>query len=83
MTDTIYVGRGKESKFGIKLNICLDDLFNYAKDNIEKASNGKKYINLEVCQLKQPDDRGKTHYIKIDTWKPTQGEAEQKGIVNG
>jgi len=68
MTDVIYCGRGKETKYGVKLNVCLDELFAYAKDNVQPAKNGKKYINLELNKLREPDQFGKTHSIKIDTW---------------
>ena len=70
MTENIYVGRAKSTKFGMKLNICLDDMFSYAKENIDTAKNGKKYIRLDVVGLKEEDDKGNTHSVKIDQWKP-------------
>jgi hypothetical protein len=64
----IYVGKGKKSNYGIKVSICLSDL---PAEHITTANNGKKYINLEVSEMKQPDQWGKTHTVTVDTWKPT------------
>jgi hypothetical protein len=80
--DKIYVGRGKQSKYGIRVNLCLDDMCNYSKDNIEKATNGKKYISLNVNNLKQEDERGNTHSVSIDTWKPEKKEESSSGKTN-
>lgn len=65
--DTIYVGKGKASKFGTRFSICIDDL---PPEHITTAQNGKKYINLEIKEMKQPDKWGKTHTVTVDTWKP-------------
>jgi hypothetical protein len=66
---TIYAGKGKEGKYGLKLSLCLDDMYAYAKDNIEPAKNGKKYIRLDVVKMKEEDQNGNTYTAKIDTWK--------------
>lgn len=76
--DKIYVGSGKESKFGVKINVCLDELFAYAKDNIDPAKNGKKYIRLEVTRRKNEDDHGNTHSVSVDTWKPDKKEENKQ-----
>lgn len=70
MSETLYVGKGKQGKFGVRISVCLDEIFSYAKDNIEPAKNGKKYINLEVNQMRNEDAWKNTHTVKIDTWKP-------------
>lgn len=62
----IYVGKGKAGKYGTKISICLTDL---PKEHINEYQ-GKKYINLEINEMKQPDKFGKTHTITVDTWKP-------------
>ncbi len=62
----IYVGKGKAGKYGTKISICLTDL---PKEHINEYK-GKKYINLEINEMKQPDKFGKTHTITVDTWKP-------------
>jgi len=63
----IYVGKGKAGKYGVKISVCLSDL---PKEHINEYQ-GKKYINLEINEMKQPDKFGKTHTITVDTWKPT------------
>lgn len=76
MSEIIYVGKGKESQYGTKINLCLDDMMVYADKNIDPAKNGKKYIRLDVNKMRQVDERGNTHTVKVDTWKPKQ-EANQ------
>lgn len=77
--DNVYVGSGKESKYGVKINLCIDSILEYAEDNIAFAKNGKKYINIDVNKMKQPDKFGNSHSVKVDTWvKPD--EAAEKGI---
>ena len=62
----IYVGKGKAGKYGVKISVCLSDL---PKEHINEYK-GKKYINLEITEMKRPDDYGKTHTVTVDTWKP-------------
>lgn len=81
MSENLWVGKGKQGKFGVRISVCLDDLFNYAKDNIEPSKNGKKYINLDVNPMKQKDPWNNTHTVKIDTWKPEPKAPEPP--VNG
>lgn len=69
--EIIYVGRGKTSKFGVRMSLCLSDI---PKEHITTANNGKKYINLELNEKRQPDTYGNTHSIKVDTWKPSQAQ---------
>ena len=66
MSDVIYVGKGKQSKFGYRFSVCLSDL---PAEHINEF-NGKKYINLELKEMRQPDKFGKTHTVTVDTWKP-------------
>lgn len=46
----------------INLNICLSDI---PKDLIRRAGNGKAYINLNVGELRETDERGNDHYISV------------------
>ncbi len=68
----IYIGKGKASKFGIKLSICLSDI---PKEHVNEYQ-GKKYLNVEVTEMKQPDKFGKTHTVTVDTWKPEPKEPD-------
>ena len=70
MSEKIYCGKGKQNQYGIKLNICIDDI--PAEYKTVSTATGKTYVRLELKQSKQPDQRGNTHYIEVDTWKPTQ-----------
>ena len=70
MKETIYIGKGKNGKFGTRYNLCLTDMIEYADREIDVAKNGKKYISLNTWLMREPDDRGNTHTAKIDTWKP-------------
>ena len=70
-TKTIYCGSGKTKtgKFGefFSVSICLSDL---PAEHITTASNGKKYINLNINKKQQPDQYGKDLSVQVDTWKP-------------
>ena len=44
----------------ISISICLSDI---PKDRIKAADNGKKYINLAVTRMKEPDKYEHTRYL--------------------
>ena len=46
----------------LHLNICLSDI---PKDLIRRAGNGKCYINLNVSELREMDERGNDHTISV------------------
>lgn len=46
----------------LNLNICLSDI---PRDLIREAGNGKKYINLDVRELRETDERGNDHCVKV------------------
>jgi hypothetical protein len=71
MAEKIYCGKGKKGNYGVKLNLCITDLEQY----ITTATNGKRYIRLELNEMRQPDQWGNTHSVTVDTWKPNQGVA--------
>ena len=68
----IYCGKGKviSTKNGSfeKINICIDEI---PVEHMFKAKNGKRYVNLLVSEMRQPDDKGNTHTVSVDTWKPS------------
>lgn len=68
VTGRLYCGRGKAGKYGINLDICLDDI--PAEHITMSSKNRKRYVKLKVNASREPDDRGNTHYIEVDTWKP-------------
>ncbi len=77
MADTIYCGSGKEKFDGdlISISVCLEDIPEEFK---KKHTNGKTYINLDVSKKREEDQWGKTHAVKVDTFKPTKGAGAQQ-----
>jgi len=82
MSEKIYAGTGKAFTFSnggtkVSCSICLSDL---PKEFITIGKkNGKKYIKLDLLERKNgEDDFGNTHYLTVDTWKPTQQREEPK-----
>ncbi len=77
--DVIYCGDGKEKTFDsggsvIKVNICLDKI----PEEYIREFKDKRYVNLIVGERKNgPSDRGETHWVKVDTWKPTPRDETQ------
>lgn len=56
------------------LDICLSDI---PKDKIKEANNGKKYIKLIVGEMRQKDERGNDHYVKVFVPKAEQREGDK------
>jgi len=52
-------------------SICLTDI---PKEMIQTASNGKKYLNIEVFRMKQPSQYGHTHCISVSCKKEDKKE---------
>lgn len=73
MSEKIYCGKAKKSQYSHKINICLSDIPDEFITTSDK--NGKKYARLELKESRQPDDRGNTHYLIVDTWKPDGQQA--------
>lgn len=76
--DVIYCGDGKEKTFDsggsvIKVNICLDKI----PEEYIREFKDKRYVNLIVGERKSVSDRGETHWVKVDTWKPTPRDETQ------
>lgn len=55
-------------------SICLSDI---PKELITTSKNGKRYLNIEVNELRQPSQYGATHAVKVSVKK-----AERKEGVN-
>lgn len=68
MTEKIYAGLGKNIKtqYGdlLKLSFTKDDV-QKLQDNL---NNG--WVNLVVKERREPSEKGTTHYLEIDQWKP-------------
>lgn len=49
----------------IAISVCLSDVMGDAFEY-----NGKSYVKLMVGEMRQKDERGKTHTVWIDDFKP-------------
>ena len=79
MADKIYLGNGTEKFDGdvVDFSINLTKLREEASDFIFEY-NGQEYIKLKSGRKRNgADDYGKTHYIEVNTFKPTQGAQGQ------
>lgn len=54
----------------MKISIKTEDFINELKD---VDNNG--WCNLIMNRRQEPSDKGVTHYIKVDTWKPDASKA--------
>lgn len=69
--EKIYCGKAVErtSQWGpfFSVNLCLTEI---PEEHVRTLDNGKRYVNLRITEMRQPDDRGNTHTVLVDTWKP-------------
>jgi|TARA_Y100000015_G_scaffold27599_1_gene26746 hypothetical protein len=83
--EKIYVGNGTEKFDGdlVEFSVNLSKLNGDAKQHIYEY-NGEKYIKLKVAKKKGgADEYGKTHYVEVDTWKPTEKKAVAEPVDDG
>ena len=74
--EKIYCGNGKviKTQYGdlMKLSFTGEDLEKLQS----KLDNG--WVNVVVKERREPSEKGTTHYLEIDTWKPnTEGGGSQ------
>ena len=73
--DDIFCGSGKSTNERFtNISVCLTDI---PKEHIFEY-NGKKYVKLTVVKKNEVDKYGKTHFLKVDTWKPDNDDSEQE-----
>lgn len=60
-------------------SICLSDI---PKELITTSKNGKKYLNIEVNELRQPSQYGATHAVKMSVKKADRKEGVNYYIGN-
>ena len=77
-TDKIYCGSAKivHTQYGELTKVS------FHKDDINKMvshmrSEGGDWINLVIKEKKDKAEGKPTHYLEIDTWKPTQQPTQQ------
>lgn len=70
MADKIYCGNGKKitTRYGdmMRLSLTESDLQSL-QDNLDNG-----WVNVKVCERREPSQSGMTHYLEVDTWKPGQ-----------
>ena len=76
--DDIYCGNAKIHRFNdggeiLKISMTAEDV-----DKL-KAAIDNGWVNLVTGERRTPSKSGFTHYVKIDTWKPTERTAPQSG----
>jgi hypothetical protein len=73
MSDKVYCGNGKKitTRFGdmMRLSISESDV-KAMRDNLENG-----WVNVKVCERREPSASGMTHYLQVDDWKPNQDKA--------
>jgi hypothetical protein len=48
------------------------------------ANLSNDWVNLNLCQRKQPNDNGTTHYLVVDKWKPDPSrQRPQENLKSG
>ena len=74
----IYCGKGREmgGRYGTFYNLylVLDDI---PEEFVRTNAQGKRTVSLTMSELRQPDDRGNTHTLKVDQWKPADRGGQQ------
>lgn len=70
--EKIYVGNGRiiKTQYGelMKLSFTAEDIEKMQKN----LDNG--WINVVVKERRTPSEKGTTHYLEVDTWKPNADE---------
>ena len=79
MADKIYCGNGRviKTQYGelMKLSFTEEDL-QAMQDNLENG-----WVNVVVKERREPSEKGTTHYLEVDTWKPnSEAPAEKKAV---
>lgn len=72
MSEKTYINglfiKSKETKFGEVVSVSIN-----AKTLIEelnKHTNAKGYVNIDLLRRKEADKNGNTHYAVLNEWQP-------------
>ena len=68
----------KEQKFSnggsiLKMSVIADKLI----EELSKYKNASGYVNIDICQKREPDQKGNTHYAVLNEWKKDGGNASK------
>nr|BAR36740.1 hypothetical protein [uncultured Mediterranean phage uvMED] len=61
----------------LKLSVKTADLIEQLN-----ALNDEGWVNLIIARRQTPSDTGVTHYVYVDTWKPTKRAAKAVEVGN-
>ena len=72
--EKVFCGNGKAitTQYGelLKLSFSKEDIQTLVEQS-EKSESG--WVNVNVKKRREASERGTTHYLEVDTWKPTNG----------
>lgn len=74
--EKVYVNgmfvKTQKTTFGdiIKISIKVEDVVKFLNDN---SNNG--WVDIDLLQKKQVDDKGRTHTAVLNNWKPNKAAA--------
>lgn len=75
MADKIYCGNGKviRTQYGdlMKLSFSKEDVQKLVE---QSEANESGWVNVVVKERREPSEKGTTHYLEVDTWKPEPRE---------
>jgi hypothetical protein len=82
MSDKTYINglfiKSKQTTFGEVMSVSIN-----AKTLIEelnKHTNAKGYVNIDLLRRKEADKQGNTHYAVLNEWQP---KPKQDNTANG
>ena len=70
----VYCGNGKKitTRFGDMMRLSLSESDVQAlQQNLENG-----WVNVKICERREPSASGMTHYLQVDDWKPNQEKRE-------
>ena len=84
-TEKIYIGTAKKKEFDdggsiINIMLSLDGMGEHFKNYGFITDKGMHKIKLIVSERREEDQFGNTHYVTIDTWKPTANETPSENF---
>jgi hypothetical protein len=71
--EKIYVGKGKANQFSTKITVDLDMLKELAYE-----FEGKNLVTIEIAEMKQPDNFGRTHTAFVTKRTETSEETSEE-----
>ena len=84
MSETIYIGSGKEKTFPdggqvINASIELDGIKALFEQYGYTSKSRKKILKIKIQKRKTIGNYGETHGISVDTWKPDSSQQAGSG----